>query len=108
MSCIAKSIGLLQPPLSGMDSADASPAMPPTLASDSRRSSGSGMFTSLSLLEIADDSSSMNGGSTHSVDGYMSGLDNEVEMLFFGAGATLVKAGEANTGTPETPVTLVD
>jgi lysophospholipid hydrolase len=28
----------------------------------------------------------------------MSGLDNEVEILFFAAGSTLAKAGELNTG----------
>lgn len=28
----------------------------------------------------------------------MSGLDNEIEILFFGAGSTLVKAGERNAG----------
>ena len=30
--------------------------------------------------------------------GYMSGLDNEVEILFFPAGSVLVKAGERNAG----------
>ncbi|KAF9024101.1 patatin-domain-containing protein [Hymenopellis radicata] len=103
MSCIAKSIGLLQPPLSGPESVEASPAMPPSVASEGRQSFGSGLFgssfSSLSLLEIGDDASSMNGASSvHSHEGYMSGLDNEVEMLFFAAGTTLVKAGEVNTG----------
>ncbi|SJL06088.1 related to Lysophospholipase NTE1 [Armillaria ostoyae] len=81
MSCIAKSIGLLQPPLSGTESVEASPAISP---SD----------------DIGDDASSVTGGasSSQSIDGYMSGLDNEVEMLFFAAGTTLVKAGEVNTG----------
>ncbi|PBK76899.1 patatin-domain-containing protein [Armillaria solidipes] len=99
MSCIAKSIGLLQPPLSGTESAEASPAISP---SDGRRSSGlfTPSFSSLSLLDIGDDASSVTGGasSSQSIDGYMSGLDNEVEMLFFAAGTTLVKAGEVNTG----------
>ncbi len=108
MSCIAKSIGLLQPPLSGSESVEASPAMPPSVASEGRRSFGSGLFgssfSSLSLLEIGDDASSMNGASSvHSHEGYMSGLDNEVEMLFFAAGTTLVKAGEVNTGTFSKP-----
>ncbi len=99
MSCIAKSIGLLQPPLSGTESVEASPAISP---SDGRRSSGlfTPSFSSLSLLDIGDDASSVTGGasSSQSIDGYMSGLDNEVEMLFFAAGTTLVKAGEVNTG----------
>jgi lysophospholipid hydrolase len=100
MSCIAKSIGLLQPPFSGVDSAEASPRFPP---SDGRQSSLSGgfpsSFSSLSLLDLGDDASSTAGGSTvPSPGGYMSGLDNEVEMLFFAAGSTLARAGEVNTG----------
>ncbi|KAJ7654724.1 hypothetical protein B0H17DRAFT_1099713 [Mycena rosella] len=103
MSCIAKSIGLLQPPMSSGDSVEASPAF---LAHDAigRRSSSSGVFSSsfgsLSLLDLGDDTSSMTGGSSTiaSGDGYMSGLDNEVEILFFAAGSTLAKAGELNTG----------
>lgn len=100
MSCIAKSIGFLQPPLSGTDSLETSPALPPA---DSRRSSVSGgfssSFSSLSLLDLDDDLSSMTGGSgIPSPSAFMSGLDNEVEMLFFPAGSTLVRAGELNTG----------
>ncbi|KAJ7922907.1 hypothetical protein B0H13DRAFT_1982259 [Mycena leptocephala] len=103
MSCIARSIGLLQPPISGGESVEASPAF---LAYDAvgRRSSSSEVFTSsfgsLSLLDLGDDASSMTGGSSTiaSGDGYMSGLDNEVEILFFAAGSTLAKAGELNTG----------
>lgn len=97
MSCIAKSIGLLQPPLSGSDSVEASPAAPPT---EIRRSSEtfSSPFGSLSLLDVGDDSSSITAGSITSSGGYMSGLDNEVEILFFAAGSTLAKAGELNTG----------
>ncbi|KAF8899205.1 hypothetical protein BD779DRAFT_1607721 [Infundibulicybe gibba] len=100
MSCIAKSIGLLQPPLSGTDSNEASPAMRPV---DTRRSPGpySSPFGSLSLLDIGDDASSSVTGGTSSVvnaGGYMSGLDNEVEILFFSAGATLARAGDSNTG----------
>ncbi|KAJ7103059.1 hypothetical protein B0H15DRAFT_810792 [Mycena belliarum] len=101
MSCIAKSIGLLQPPMSSAESMEASPAFP---AFDARRSSSSEIFTSsfgsLSLLDLGDDASSMTGGSSTiaSGDGYMSGLDNEVEILFFAAGTTLAKAGELNTG----------
>lgn len=103
MSCIAKSIGLLQPPLSGTDSIETSPAFLPT---DGRRNSSTGSlgsynssFSSLSLLDLGDDISSVTGGSSVASSGaYMSGLDNEVEMLFFAAGTTLAKAGELNTG----------
>lgn len=101
MSCIAKSIGLLQPPLSGTDSVEESPALPPTI---SRGSSGmfESSFGSLSLLELGNDTSSMTGGSSSifsgAEGGYMSGLDNEVEILFFAAGSTLAKAGDLNTG----------
>ncbi|KAL0580670.1 phosphatidylcholine and lysophosphatidylcholine phospholipase [Marasmius crinis-equi] len=105
MSCIAKSIGLLQPPLSGSDSVDASPAFTPSEPRQ-RSLSGSGpqlfksSFSSLSLLDLADDASSVTGGSSTiaTTDGYMSGLDNEVEMLYFPAGSTLAKAGEHNSG----------
>ena len=98
MSCIAKSIGLLQPPLSGVESVEASPAFS---AIDLNRPNGgfNPSFGSLSLLDTADDTSSMTGSSSINTGGYMSGLDNEVEILFFAAGSTLAKAGERNTGT---------
>lgn len=100
MSCIAKSIGLIQPPISHEDSAEASPAFTPSES----RSAGpfKSSFGSLSLLEIGDDTSSNVTGASSSImtDGYMSGLDNEVEILFFPAGSVLAKAGEQNTGTP--------
>ncbi|KAK7465552.1 phosphatidylcholine and lysophosphatidylcholine phospholipase [Stygiomarasmius scandens] len=96
MSCIAKSIGLLQPPLSGSDSIEASPAVRPA---DDRSKMFNSSFSSLSLLDLNDDASSITGSSTiASNDGYMSGLDNEVEIRFFPAGSTLAKAGELNTG----------
>ena len=92
MSCIAKSIGLLQPPLSGSDS-------PPSPPSEVPRASTSA-FGSLSLLDLGDDVSSVTAGSSiHSSGNYLSGLDNEVEILFYAAGTTLAKAGESNTGT---------
>ncbi|EIW87141.1 patatin-domain-containing protein [Coniophora puteana RWD-64-598 SS2] len=96
MSCIAKSIGLLQPPMSGIES----PALPPF---DPNRSPGGTLpspFGSLSLLDsvsVSDSASSFTTGSTNT-SSYMSGLDNEVEILYFSAGSTLVKAGERNTG----------
>lgn len=99
MSCIAKSIGLLQPPLSGSDSVEASPAFSATDGSRTQSGTLNSSFGSLSLLDLRDDSSSLTGGSSSVTNGgYMSGLDNEVEILFFAAGSTLAKAGERNTG----------
>ncbi|KAJ3978131.1 hypothetical protein EV361DRAFT_875341 [Lentinula raphanica] len=100
MSCIAKSIGLLQPPISGGESGEASPAV---RAADDFRPGSERLFTSfssLSLLDLNDDVSSATGGSSTlpSPGGYMVGLDNEVEILFFAAGSTIVKAGEMNKG----------
>lgn len=103
MNCIAVSIGLLQPPMSGDGSAEASPAISAVDGHGLR----SGMaypssFGSLSLLDMADDQSSMTGGSSSLTmnGGYLSGLDNEVEILFFSAGSYLARAGERNTGRP--------
>ncbi|KAI0274950.1 patatin-domain-containing protein [Gloeopeniophorella convolvens] len=102
MNCIAVSIGLSQPPMSDDTSIEASPAFS---AIDSVRSSrlGGGLFESsfgsLSLLDMGDDSSSTTGGSSvTAANNYMSGLDNEIEILFFSAGSYLAKAGERNTG----------
>ena len=57
-------------------------------------------FGTLSLLDVVgDDSSSLTGSvSIHSMAGYMSGLDNEVEILYFPSGSVLAQAGERNTG----------
>ncbi|KAI0673740.1 patatin-domain-containing protein [Trametes maxima] len=102
MSCIAKSIGLIQPPISGEDSVEASPAFSPSDGGFSRGGASAfrSSFGSLSLLEIGDDASSSRTESSSSIfaDGYLSNLDNEVEILFFPAGSILAKAGERNTG----------
>ena len=98
MSCIAKSIGLLQPPISGGESVEASPAFPPFDASKSPSGMFTSSFGSLTLLDAGDDNVSNVTGSSSNATGYMSGLDNEVEILFFSAGSTLVKTGERNTG----------
>jgi lysophospholipid hydrolase len=105
MSCIAKSIGLLQPPLSGEASGPTSPAFPPSEGGRSRTTSFPTSFGSLSLLDMGDDSSSVAGGSSSvaGTDG-MSGLDNEVEILFFSAGSTLARAEERNTGLQQHPI----
>ncbi|KAH9849264.1 patatin-domain-containing protein [Lenzites betulinus] len=104
MSCIAKSIGLIQPPISGEESVEASPAFPASEGGAPSSPVGPGAFRSsfgsLSLLDIGDDASSSRTDSSSSVftDGYLSNLDNEVEILFFPAGSILAKAGERNTG----------
>ncbi|KAI9057768.1 patatin-domain-containing protein [Trametes sanguinea] len=102
MSCIAKSIGLIQPPISGEESVEASPAFSPSDGGHSRTSASAfkSSFGSLSLLELGDDASSSRTESSSSIfaDGYLSNLDNEVEILFFPAGSILAKAGERNTG----------
>jgi len=56
-------------------------------------------FSSLLLLNIGDDSSNATGGSSSvTMSGYMSGLDNKVEILFYSSGSYLAKAGEHDTG----------
>ncbi|KAF8131666.1 hypothetical protein EV363DRAFT_1296435 [Boletus edulis] len=90
-------LGLLQPPISGGESIEASPAFPPFDASKSPTGTFTSPFGSLSLLDVGDDNASSATGSSSNANGYMSGLDNEVEILFFSAGSTLVKAGERNT-----------
>ncbi|KAF8323129.1 patatin-domain-containing protein [Clavulina sp. PMI_390] len=82
MDCIAKSIGLIQPPISGVGSPEASPALAPT---DPIYGGGG-----------ADDASSMTGAS--SMFGRNEVIENEVEILFFKAGDMLVQAGERNGG----------
>ncbi|CAG7848003.1 Lysophospholipase NTE1; AltName: Full=Intracellular phospholipase B; AltName: Full=Neuropathy target esterase homolog [Serendipita indica DSM 11827] len=101
MSCIAKSIGLQQPPLSGTDSTQESP-MPFETRSESTPSKGNAMFnSSFSSLLQGDDAASSLSSSVLSGDpsgNYMTGLDNEVEILSFPAGSLIVKAGEKNAG----------
>lgn len=101
MSCIAKSIGLHQPPLSGSDSVDASPTMSATdvrsNGARTRSPPGFNSFGSLSLLETGDDMSSVTGDSVTGT-GNISALDNEVEILFFAAGSTLAQVGEQHPG----------
>lgn len=92
MSCIAKSIGLIQPPSVG-DELSESPPLP---ASDAGGSLFRSSYGSLSLLEMANDGTSSVTGSSST--GEMTGLDNEVEIRFFPAGSTLIHAGERNAG----------
>ena len=100
MSCIAKSIGLLQSPSSESDPADDSSHLPPLdTHQSSTTSSFNSPFSSLSLLDVRDDESSITGASSVMSNGdYMRGLDNEVEILYYQAGSILAKAGEVNAG----------
>lgn len=97
MSCIAKSIGLLQPPLSGNDSTQASP-----MPFEDPVAQASAMFNRSfsSLLKGDDTASSLSSSALSSNPNatYMTGLDNEVEILSFPAGSLIVKAGEKNAG----------
>ena len=93
MSCIAKSIGLIQPPSVGDELLES----PPLPASDAGGSSFRSPYSSLSLLEMVNDGASSVTGSSST--GEMTGLDNEVEIRFFPAGSTLIHAGERNAGT---------
>jgi len=101
MNCIAVSIGLSQPPMSDNTSDEASPSFSAVDVGRTSRPDGSILespFGTLSLLDIGDDSSSATGGSSIAASGYMSGLDNEVEILFFSSGSYLAKAGERDIG----------
>ena len=101
MSCIAKSIGLHQPPMSESDTRDTSPAFSAvgSRSGDSRFPNAFTSFGSLSLLETADDASSATGDSTAvSSGGGLGLLDNEVEILYFAAGSTLARVGERHPG----------
>ncbi|KDQ14464.1 hypothetical protein BOTBODRAFT_187823 [Botryobasidium botryosum FD-172 SS1] len=97
MSCIAKSIGLIQPPVTSSET----PEMSPTLHSvDELRQAAmfNSSFSTLSLLQTADDTSSVTGASSIAGREHLDGVDNEIEVLFFSAGSTLVKATERNAG----------
>jgi len=94
MSCIAKSIGLIQPPSIGDEFLES----PPLPASDPGGSLFRSPYGSLSLLEMVNDGASSVTGSSST--GEMTGLDNEVEIRFFPAGSTLIHAGERNAGLP--------
>jgi lysophospholipid hydrolase len=92
MSCIAKSIGLIQPPSVGDELLES----PPLPASDPGGNLFRSPYGSLSLLEMVNDGASSVTGSSST--GEMTGLDNEVEIRFFPAGSTLIRAGERNAG----------
>ena len=112
MSCIAKSIGLIQPPHLGHNESEGetelSPSVPPFSASSSDAGGGpstamfNSSFGSLSMLEVdigvGDDASSASASATGFASRPLLGLDNEVEILSFDAGSILVMAGERNAG----------
>lgn len=99
MSCIAKSIGLHQPPLSSTDSTAASPLFTASASNTGDRDTGFNSFGSLSLLETGDDASSVTGSSALGSSSHnLSALDNEVEILYFTAGSTLARADEHHPG----------
>lgn len=115
MSCIAKSIGLIQPPHLNGDGdslpAERSPGVPTFSAASSDAGDGglpnmtfNSSFGSLSMLEVGigagDDASSVSASAAGLESRALLGLDNEVEILFFDASSTLVMAGERDAGVP--------
>lgn len=139
MSCIAKSIGLMQPPSvsipavdtpgsdgeDGVAASGTSPLRSPNYSRTKLNKSGASnagtgvglmnggaaMFNASFSTLLNDRASSMTGGSSSidprgASDDYMSGLDNEVEILCFKAGSYLVRAGEKNAGKYWAPLPL--
>ncbi|TKY84897.1 hypothetical protein EX895_005977 [Sporisorium graminicola] len=105
MDCIAKSIGLAQAATSPI--APSFQASPHVSAQDSllQRSVFKSAFSSLSMLDaaMAEEESSITGTNSsmagHGQSGFHpSDFENEVEIKFFPAGSTLVKAGESRAG----------
>ncbi|SJX61311.1 related to NTE1-Serine esterase [Sporisorium reilianum f. sp. reilianum] len=105
MDCIAKSIGLAQAATSPI--APSFQASPHISAQDSllQRSVFKSAFSSLSMLDaaMAEEESSITGTNSsmagHGPSGFhLSDFENEVEIKFFPAGSTLVKAGESRAG----------
>lgn len=103
MDCIAKSIGLIQPPISRIGSPEASPSL---VATEPMYPSFSSSLRSLSFLSAADDASSITAGSSVFNHLHNDTIDNEVEILFFKSGDTLVHAGERNAGSPHSALLL--
>jgi lysophospholipid hydrolase len=108
MLCIAKSIGLIQPPPGESDAetaAGGADAGMDQFSSPPSETGGFGApnvfnstFGSLSMLEseMTDDASSTS--ASLSGDQSLLGLDNQIEILSFDAGSMLVNAGERNAG----------
>lgn len=100
LESISKAIGLqaLQPP-SPHIGYEASPFLSPNDASLQRSMFNSG-FSSLSMLDgmMFDDENSSITGTSSFAGVHHTELENEVEVKFFPAGSTLVKAGETRVG----------
>ncbi|KAK4057788.1 phosphatidylcholine and lysophosphatidylcholine phospholipase [Microbotryomycetes sp. JL221] len=97
MECISKAIGLVQPAQTPAASVDQSPMFKP-VDSLQHKAMFNSSFSSLSLLGLQgyDDESSITSSSAASFSA--TELDNEVEVLYFPKGSTLVKEGERNAG----------
>lgn len=97
MECISKAIGLVQASVTPAASVDASPMFRPQ-DSNRQKAMFNSSFGSLSFLDMHgfDDESSMTGSSIASFSS--TELENEVEVLYFPKGSTLVKEGEKNAG----------
>nr|CRX79253.1 hypothetical protein ls5931a1_00061 [Leucosporidium scottii] len=97
MECISKAIGLVQGATTPAASVDHSPMVRPQ-DSNLQKAMFNSSFGSLSLLGLQgyDDESSMTGSSVASFS--ETELENEVEVLYFPKGSTLVKEGEKNAG----------
>jgi lysophospholipid hydrolase len=101
MECISKSMGLVSSMTSGLNSAEQSPMLSPQTSSTPppTRPAFNSSFGSLSYLrtQSKDDESSVTAASSHARD-TPSELENEVEILFFSKGSSLVKEGQSNAG----------
>ncbi|SCZ99364.1 BZ3500_MvSof-1268-A1-R1_Chr7-2g09501 [Microbotryum saponariae] len=99
MESISKAIGLVHHAATPSASIEASPMVRPTeAASNLQKAVFNSSFGSLSFLGMHafDDESSVTGSSIASFSS--TELENEVEVLFFPKGSTLVKEGEKNAG----------
>lgn len=101
MTCISKSIGLIQSTVSVPPSLEASPVLHAADRDSSlKRAVFGNSFGSLSYLglQMRDDTSSMTGSSMtgHAVD--TSDIENETEILYFPRESVLAKAGERGPG----------
>lgn len=98
MTCISKSIGLIQPTNSSAPSAEASPVLHAHDGSLQRAVFSTG-FGSLSYLGMQnrDDDTSVTSSSANGLPDVPE-LENETEILFFRRDSTLVKAGEKGAG----------
>ncbi|KAM0789045.1 hypothetical protein ACM66B_003110 [Microbotryomycetes sp. NB124-2] len=97
MECISKAIGLVQPAHTPAASVDHSPMFRP-VDSLQHKAMFNSSFSSLSLLGLQgyDDESSITSSSAASFSA--TELENEVEVLYFPKGSTLVKEAEKNAG----------